>query len=367
MDALLAKLSNQQALLATQNTAISSRQDEGSQLLSRQNGGDRPKEESPTSASSALLTPSSDSFGHSTAPNETEDTLRLEAAEMARLKKELDVARDQIARQKQQLDQSRVIKHTLEQAMGPASDAALSPAIDQSNAPMNLPVNTRPGWAANEDSRSDGSDFNTGPNIWGSRSGFGNNPHSDTNWGQPGGRTYNQRAMGNALPQLMMSQQQPIPQRNYSVPISPVSVGSGRGMNDFSRVDGYNSNRGSYGHLNAQNRNGSVFQQRGNGFDMYAGGANSLDNMNLGGMNPGSAYQSLGVYPYQPQPIGTPLSPTAAEFRAGQASANPWNAAVGIMFVFGFYSADLSAASSLARPNLCLAHGTTQLSSSPRP
>ena len=328
MDSLLAKLSEQQALLAKQKTNLSTKGDDESHAKEGSN------------ASSALLTPASESFSYTNTANtvnDEDDKQRIEASEMARLKKELDDAKDQIARQKEELDQTRVIKHTFDEAIGPPSEVALSPRTDFTDptntfTSSNRPLDTAQGHWRTEDARSDGSDvvgpFNPGPNAWSSssRPSFGT-ALQDSGWGQPGSRSWGQRVMGNALPPpVLLSQQPSMQQRNYSVPVSPVSSRGGRGMNDFGH---FNQARG-YGQMNNRDNNNAPQYQRSNGWDVYTGGPGPMDGMNLGGMNPGSSYQSLGMYPsaYQPRPIGTPLSPTAAEFRAGQASANPWNSAV---------------------------------------
>ena len=328
MDSLLAKLSEQQALLAKQKTTLSTKGDDESHAKEGSN------------ASSALLTPASESFSYTNAANtanEEDDKQRIEASELARLKKELDDAKDQIARQKQELDQTRVIKHTFDEAIGPPSEVALSPRTHITDpthtfTTSNRPLDTAQGHWRTEDTRSDGSDvvipFNPGPNAWSSSS----RPSfsatlQESGWGQLGSRSWGQRVMGNALPPpVLLSQQPPMQQRNYSVPVSPASSRGGRGMNDFGH---FNQARG-YGQMNPRDNNNAPQYQRSNGWDVYTGGPGPMDGMNLGSMSPGSSYQSLGMYPsaYQPRPIGTPLSPTAAEFRAGQASANPWNSAV---------------------------------------
>ena len=331
MDSLLAKLSEQQALLAKQKTNFPTK------------GDDEIHAKEGSSASSTLLTPASESFSYTNTANtakDEEDKLRIEASEMARLKKELDDAKDQIARQKQELDHTRVIKHTFDQAMGPPSEVAISPRTDTTDPTNAFMTSTRPlgtvqGHWRNDDARSDGPDvvgpFNAVPNAWSgpSRPSFNAALQPDSGWGQPGPRSWGQRGIGNALsPSALVPQQPPMQQRNYSVPVSPVSGGGGRGINEFGQ---FNQARG-YSQMNIRdNRNASSYQ-RGNGWDIYTGGPGPMDGMNLGGMSPGSTYQTLGMYPsaYQPRPIGTPLSPTAAEFRAGQASANPWNSAVSL-------------------------------------
>ena len=318
MDSLLAKLSEQQALLAKQKTVVSSNVEED----------DKQAKDDSTSGST-LLTPASDSFRSSDTAQAGDEALQMEAAEMLRLKKELDAAKNQIARQKHELDQSRVLKHTVDQAMASPSEAVFSPKPNVFEQANGFPTSGRsftnlPGNWPNDDARSDISDLTgTIPNVWpgSSRPSFNTGLQAEGTWGQSGPRSWGQRAVSNTLPPLMMAQQPPVQQRNYSVPVSPASAG-GRSVNEF-------GTRG-YGHLNTQNnRNASAFQ-RGNGWDVYTGGPGPMDGVNLGGMSPGSAYPSLGIYPtaYQPRPIGTPLSPTATEFRAGQASTNPWNTAV---------------------------------------
>ena len=317
MESLLAKLSEQQALIVKQKSGLGPTMETGIQT----------KEDS--SVSPPLLTPATDTFGHSSPGTEADEAIRLEKAEMAHLMKELDSARDQIARQKLELEQNRVIKHTYDQAMGPPSVTGSprnNPFISS-----NRPLNTLHGQLFADDTRSESSEIsaptNNGPNIWAntSRTAHSAGIKPEPNWGQSSPLPWSQGGAGNHLPPLMMSQQHPIPQRNYSVPLSP--VGGGRhGTHDLKQI---NKGRG-FGHPNAppNSRNASMFQA-GNGWDTYVGGPTSLDGMNFNGMSPGSAYSTIGMYQsYQPQPIGTPLSPVAAEFRAGQAASNPWNAAV---------------------------------------
>lgn len=316
MDTLLAKLSEQQSLLAKQKSALSPALDPDKQQ----------KEDS--SSSSTLLTPASESFGLTSPGSEAdgEATVKVNPTEMLRLKKELDDAKTQIARQKQELDQTRVIKHTFEQAMGPHSDAGeVTDPVNDFTA-SHRPFNTFKGYNSTENPDvSDSSNAqNPMANAWASapRPVLNGNLQTESVWGQPNPapRLWGQRGMGNVLPPMMMPSQ-PMQTRNYSVPISPIR---GNGRNDFSQ---FNHGRG----FAPSNRNSSLFQ-RGNTWDTYAPGPTQVEEMSAGGLTPGSAYPSMGMYPstYQPRPIGTPLSPTATEFSAiGQASANPWNSSVG--------------------------------------
>ena len=328
MDSLLAKLSEQQVVLAKQKSALSPAPESSIKVEEAPHGKDD------SSASSTLLTPASGSFGHHSSPtSEGDETLKVEAAEMARLKKELDAAKNQIALQKQELDQTRVIKHTFDQAIGPSSDTAASPQMNLTETTNIFSNPSRPfsqAQSSYEDTRYDNSDlqgtFNVIPNVRAGVSKTNNNANfqPEPSWSQTGPRPWTQRGVGNALPPVMMPPQQPVQTRNYSVPISPLRANS-RGVSDFNQ---FNSGRG-FAPGNS-NRNASLFS-RGN-WDVYAGGPGPMDDMNLSGMTASAAYPPLGVYQqaYQPRPIGTPLSPTAPEFRggAGQAPTNIWNNAV---------------------------------------
>jgi hypothetical protein len=141
LDELLFKLNEQQVLLSKQSTA-----------LHAQRGG----ETSPDSSGSGALTnpyaatPRTDS--------QFNDISQADLAEMLRLKKELESAQTQIARMDQELSQSRITKHTLEQAMGSQFDSdfdhirdlrpqGVTARVDnwvQSTEPGVPPVNTNP-------------------------------------------------------------------------------------------------------------------------------------------------------------------------------------------------------------------------------
>ena len=316
MDTLLAKLSEQQALLAKKNKPAMSTTGSDEENI---NPGDG------SSSGSTHLTPNSD--GHNKAQNMQDQgpMVRQDAAELARLKRELDEAKDRLARQAQEINQSRVIKQSLDQTMSATSDMAMSPIL--ANHTGQYPPVGRQGWNTHDDLRSETSDYNAPPSIWSgpSRNGPNQTMQTDSAWGFGGGRPFNPRGSGNPM---SLSYQQSMSQRNYSVPVSPPGSSNGRGMNEF---NAFNHGRGFGQFSSSNNRNNSVFGPRNSNFDMFSAGppVSSAETFNLGGMNPGSAYQNMGVYQgYQPQPIGTPLSPTANEFRAGQGGSNPWNPAV---------------------------------------
>lgn len=339
MDTLLAKLSEQQAILEKQKNTLTPRQDDRG-----------PHEKEDSSPGSVLLTPGSDTLSKTQVEDETQNGVasQLDTMEMVRLKKELDAAKDQIARQKKELDQSRVIKHTYDKIPGSSSGAELQPKLETSNVHHGV-FNSAPrtsvvrqdNWSHNEDARSEFSDavsagaFTTAQNIWSSpaRPPFSATAsvHSNqsfqqpsTTWGQPGARPWNHRG-GPALPSLIMPQQ-----RNFSGPMSQVSANDVRAFSDYNQFQG---SAAGIRRSNVQNtRNTSLLPlQRNNGWDIYPAGMGSLDSVNAA-INANGPFQSMGLYAnsiqYQPRPIGTPLSPTAEEFRTSQASATPWNAAV---------------------------------------
>ena len=106
LDELLAQLSEHQVKLRKQTTT-----------LHAQSGG----EMSPDSSGSGALT-----NPYATTPrtdSQFNDISQTDMAEMVRLKKELETAQTQIARMDQELSQSRITKHTLEQAMGSQFDS----------------------------------------------------------------------------------------------------------------------------------------------------------------------------------------------------------------------------------------------------
>ena len=342
MDTLLAKLSEQQVILEKQKQALGSVEE---------NAVQHDRDESTTS--SVPLTPATDVFDLTppTETNDEEDTMKLDAGEMLRLKRELDAAKDKIARQEQELSQTRVVKHSLDQAMAPPSGVDLnarSNVTERTIGNLNTltasshPTTTRQDTLViHDDAGSDISDalsvggYNRAQNIWSSpaRPGFQYGLPGLTdrsyqqpapNWGQAAARPWGNRNMTQGLPGLITQQQQ-LQQRTVSGSPSPASATGGGIFND---ADQYQGGQG-FRRANPQNsRAGSAFaQSRNNGYDMFGSNVNSADVMSSV-----SSYQPMGMFQnpmtYQPRPIGTPLSPTAAEFTTGHMSVNPWNAAV---------------------------------------
>ena len=359
MDNLLAKLSEQQILLEKQKNAILTTDKKPTPITEKVANPNTDKNApysdiDESTSGSVPLTPATDSF-HDTPETENSDeekTIMLDPAEMLRLKKELGAAKDKIARQEQELSQARNNKPTLDSIKGPnvpliarksnSIDRTISNAQDAFNA-VNRSYGARQEmYGVHEDARSDNSDalsagaFNRAQGIWSANTGPGYNPgmpntmnqqfqHSTNIWGQ-GSRPWMNRPTAPALPPLMVPQQQQMQHRAYSGPTSPVSGGSNRFGNDFSTFQGGQGLRRS----NTQNsRTGSAYTQgRNNGWDTFGHGTDGA----MMNMSPVNSFQPMGMFQapmsYQPRPIGTPLSPTAAEFTSTNTLTNPWNSVV---------------------------------------
>lgn len=382
MDKLLAKLSEQQTLLEQQKTALEDSEHNTSQ-----------PEHDESISSSVPLTPATESFNVTpgTSDNDEEKTIQLDPAEMIQLKKELDAAKDKIARQEEELSQTRIIKHTFDHAKDQTVDATTAhkrDSIDHTIANIqgayhtsNRPMSLRQGSFGNyDDTRSDISDalsagtFNRAQNIWSTNTNPGYNFGLSTTlnqhaqpptqiWGQAG-RPWGNRPMAPALAPLMMPQQQQVQHRTYSSPTSPSSSAPRLG-NDFNQFLGGQGLRRS----NTQNsRSGSAFiHNRNPGWDTYGG---NVDGSTIGVLNPASPFQSMGMFQaplgYQPRPIGTPLSPTAAEFTASGITNNPWNASVSLELEIPQTNLTTTPGTFVSWADLCLSNGTSELPASTR-
>jgi hypothetical protein len=293
------------------------------------------------SSGSDLYTPATDTFdaishGETREHRSSDD----EAAEAARVKQELAAARALIARQEQELAESRTLKHTMEQAIGPPSEADFgipSPEHPLSNMQTAFNVGA-PAWHPLDDSRSDSSDrmqarnfnggqFNRGRNSWnnhrgpqqqfnngfgvntGPMNGYSVNPRlnalssgSDQSWGNPWG------TQGIPPPGFGANQFQ----RTFS---SSSSIGS---MPGFDNMDSRmyqplevpaNANIG-------VRRNFAGLSNRGSGFSSDSSAFGGLTTGMPGGMNANSLgpIGAPGPLGYQPRPIGAQISPTTPDF-----------------------------------------------------
>ena len=342
MDQILAQLSEKQTILHRQKEAL--------QSLDNEHIAHRDYDSS--SSGSVQLTPATDSFDVTPRSEENEDdTIQPDAAELARLKQELNAAKDKIARQEQELSQTRVIKHTFDQAMGPPSEIEFhhhGEVTEQTITHLQSAFNasTRPfterqdGWTMQDDAQSEVSEtlsagaYNRSHGIWANpaRPGFGldlggpvDQQYNLTthHWGQDAARPWPNRPQVQVPPTLMVPRYQP-QHGSYTGPPTPVYGSDGRLMSDFSQ---FQPNSGLHRSNTQTNRMGPLYSARNASLGSYTSNVGSTDWMNSNNAySPVNAFQSPMAY--HPRPIGTPLSPTAAEFTASHGVPNPWNAAV---------------------------------------
>jgi hypothetical protein len=334
MDKLLAKLNEQQAAINKQHDALRIPEDDIAYT--------RTVDYITASSSSSIpVTPATDAFTFSsTAPTSSatpsrDDATQPSAEVVLRLQLELEQAKGRIARMDQELTQTRITKHTIEQAIGTASEADFplnqaSDAADQRinsiqqtlNPSIRHPYGRDNSWAAQEDTHSDASDalsaggFNRARAIWGNGgrqqyTGYHNTipDFQQPQAGFPAG-PWTGRGLG----------------QQFSEP--PLAYGSHlagfRGDHLMPEMD---SGVGIPGDRRGNSRAGR-FGNRSAGSFPCVGSNSSCDNLNsvpntfnsVGGMasNVASPIMS-GIMAYQPQPIGTPLSPFAPEFTSSGA------------------------------------------------
>lgn len=329
MDKLLARLSQQQATIDRQREDLSMTADSSS-LRTAEFVHAIPNTTAPDIAAAGALetnVPPSNSTVNDEAP--------VTASELLRLKIELDRAKGQIARMDQELAQSRITKHTIEQAIGTGSEAEFVMSISGDtvdnplgnlNQPVRLPFRRDNSWPGQDDAHSDTSDalsaggFNRARNIW-----------------------------ANARPQFMNAQA-PVPImaplsdfRSGQAPYTVYANGTFSGGRGFggSFNDAASSNFGQQGRVDRLSPDrgdmtgvdrrvvgrGMKFPPR-NSYS-YANSNGSFDTFpQMNGYGPiGGSYIESTVG-YQPPPVATPLSPFAPEFTAG--STGSWKTEVSL-------------------------------------
>lgn len=294
MDKLLARLSEQQAVLNQQNEALKSREDDMMYPRVLDHG---------SSSNSLPITPATDAFP-TTAPttrpaSATLDDTRSEKEEVLRLKLQLAQAQTHISKLDHELAQTRTIK-TEPESQSFTAPRAVGPNLRDST------------WAAQDDAQSDTSEalsataFNRTRGIWlNSKPSYNNNTAIQPPVGEPSPANWFGRN----------------PNQGYPEQAGPYPV-----------VEGYRGERltpdSEMLMRSAAGRRGNRYDSRigtpqpfNNGYGGYPGSVAQYDPMpapmQAGPANPpqGLAPIGIGMYPqYQQQPIGTPLSPHASEF-----------------------------------------------------
>lgn len=183
-----------------------------------------------------------------------------------------------------------------------------------------------------DDAKSDTSElsgvtaFNRGVNAWDhnlTASLNGNLPSGANIWSQGPRPPWMNRPAAPALPPLMVPPQQQL--RSFSGSTSPILGNLPQYLGDPNQFQYGNGLRR---YNNQSSRSGSSFNTaRSAGWGSYgtSGEMSPLTSVSPTSWQPMGLFQA--VQGYQPRPIGTPLSPTAAEFTAGNGNG-PWNTTV---------------------------------------
>ena len=352
VDKLLAKLSEQSAAISKQTDAL---KEDGAAY--------RWPVDYVSTGSSIPSTPAEDTFNQSMAlitspPSLASDTPSAE--ELLRLKLELEAAKGKIALMDQELAQSRITKHTIDQAIGPASETdfpIVHPVegdphfhtVPSGLHPVNHSLSYRDGsWAAQDDARSDTSDalsasgFNRARAIWS----IGDKPHlpvkqqglMQNGFQQPSGELasaqYMSRSFGQPFvdaselyprPQPTSCEQRVMPdpdmmmappsrRANAGPRFSHRNISSLPYLGSSDSYDSFTPASTPFGSLGAMGSGPSM------GIGMNIGGGVSN---NMTGGTHGVMYGG-----YQPQPVGTLLSPHAPEFNV---SGSIWKSDVSVL------------------------------------
>ncbi|KAL2817218.1 armadillo-type protein [Aspergillus cavernicola] len=280
------------------------------------------------------------------------DAFDIDASELLRLKQELHAANSRIALQEQELAQTRVIKHTMDQALGPPSEAdfggrdiseqTISNLQSALNASFPTPLLLQDGWNPQEDSQSDISDalsagaYNRARGFWGppaqqaygaglnSDKPYGDNilPLPSTSFGQDSSRFWGPPTTSAAIPGNNSFQ----PHRVLSgPPTAPCSFDA-----PFSEDHGRYMPGSGFGprHPTAlPNRIGSCFPGINSPWGTFAPSSADSQGSRSPPSKPNSTYQQVGLYPlppYHQRVVAPPLSPTATEFSSPTGNSAPW-------------------------------------------
>ncbi|RKF73567.1 Pumilio-like protein 6, chloroplastic [Golovinomyces cichoracearum] len=340
MEKLLAKLSKQHAAISQQHAALKS----SDEITSYSHITEYVSPSSSTPVTPELTEPYNRTTANSSSSEVGDVRYVPNIVELTRLKIELEAAKGKIARMDQELAQTRITKHTLDQAIGSASevDFPLNNFSDKnfgnfqssSSVPPSL-LHHDNSWAVKDDSRSETSEslsasgFNRSRNIW------GNVTKPVFSGIQPGAQPFQQNSANFDHTQYMS--------RNFGQPFveTPVAY-SGPPVSNF-RCDRMMPESETVLNQSPNRRAlvGGRFNNRSNVFLQYSGSNCSIDgftNGSVGSMSVSSSQSGLGTgltpnissgmnmyNTYQPQPIGTPLSPHAPEFTS---SSSYWKSDV---------------------------------------
>ncbi|KAL4813180.1 armadillo-type protein [Aspergillus spinulosporus] len=337
---ILSKLSEQQLLLDQQKSLLAKNKVIGPGYLEER---DKP----PTM-------PQRMDAKQATSPKEVArlEAFDTEGSELLRLKRELQAANSKIALQEQELAQTRVIKHTLDQALGPPSEAdfsgrdiseqTISNLQSAFNASIPAPHLLQDGWNTQEDSQSDISDalsagaYNRARGFWGPPAqqvygvglnsdkayGDSNLPLHGTAFGHDSSRFWGSSNTTAAIPANSSFQ----PHRVLSGPSAAPCSFDGPFSDDQGRYL-QSSGFGPRPSTAQPSRIGSCFPGASSPWGTFAPSSADSQGSRSPPSKSNSTYQQVGLYPlppYHQRAVAPPLSPTATEFSAPGGTSVPW-------------------------------------------
>ncbi|EAW14668.1 Pumilio-family RNA binding repeat-containing protein [Aspergillus clavatus NRRL 1] len=280
------------------------------------------------------------------------DSLGVDMSEVLRLKQELLAANSKLALQEQELAQTRVMKHTLDQALGTPSEAdfggrevteqTISHLQNAFNASNSTLTQIQEKWNAHDDAHSDVSDalstggYNRARGFWlpQSQQAFGmpmRASTSDRTFGEPvpvSNNTFSHDSdrLWNNHPTALSTGSSFQPHRILSGPSFGTSSSNTQFFDDQTRCIPSPS-VGQRRSIIPSNRSGSFFPTQNSPWGSLHTSSPSNQLPQTPTNRPCTTYQQVGLYPippYHQRPIGTPLSPTATEFTSSSASVIPW-------------------------------------------
>ncbi|TQB69321.1 Pumilio domain member 9 [Monascus purpureus] len=278
----------------------------------------------------------------------------VETSELLRLKRELHAANSKIALQEQELAQTRVIKHTLDQALGPPSETDLGgqEVTEQTISNLQNVFNAssyafnqyQDSWNGQEDEQSDtsealsGAAYNSARGFWApsAHPALGNAftadkpfceslPLASSSVGQESSRFWTGSAQNTGFPSH-------VPLQSHQILSSP-SPGTcsleprfSGDQPQFLQGPGLGPRR----QISQVNRTGSCFPIQNPPWGTFSTGplTHPIPRAPPANRQYG-AFQQLGMYPVpscHPRHIGSPLSPTATEFTSANSSVTSWGA-----------------------------------------
>ena len=309
-----------------------------------------PRSETDRSSVSSQVTPATTvsalALNKATNPYSQEDR----TVELLRLRQELLAANSKIALQEQELAQTRVIKHTLDQALGPSSEAdfgsreiteqTISHLQNAFNASSSAFSHFQDAWSAQDDSQSDVSDplstgaYNRSRALWAQNEAATDREYGDSLSGTSSSTSQEPNrfwGVSNVYPPFpgppSLQSQRPhsgssaSPCGFYSRPIGEQMLCPSGPITGARRCITQNS------------RGGSLFPIQSTPWGEFASGSSSEHTVKspASPKRPPSAFQQIGLYSvpsYPPRPIGSPLSPTATEFTGTNTNETTWTNSV---------------------------------------